>query len=97
MVTLLVLLPGTGSAVVLVIDAALVIEPAIAVGTTLSVNTPEAPDARLANVRVTPLVVVLSVPTLVVADTNVNPAALNASVNVTFCAVLGPPLPNAIT
>jgi hypothetical protein len=84
MVTLLVLLPGTGSAVVLVMVTALVMEPVIAVGTTLSVITPEAPDAKLAKVRVTPLVVVLSVPTLVVADTRVSPAALSASVSVTF-------------
>lgn len=96
-VTLLVLLAGVGSEVVLVMAAALVMEPAMAVATTLKVNVPEPPDARLANVSVTPPVVVMTVPELATALTNVRPAAVRESVNVTFCAVLGPALPNRIT
>lgn len=97
MVTLLVLLVGTGSAVVLVMDAALVMEPAMAVGTTLNVKTPDEPEARLARVSVTPLVLVLSVPTLATADTSDRPAALSESVSVRFCAVLGPLLAKLMT
>ena len=97
MVTLLVLLPGVGSAVVLVMVAALVMEPVAAVATTLRVNVPEPPDAKLANVSVTPPVEVLTVPELATALTNVRPAAASESVNVTFWAVLGPALPNRMT
>ena len=96
-VTLLVLLPGVGSAVVLVMAAALVMEPAMAVATTLSVKVPEPPDARLANVSVTPPVDVLTVPELATALTSVRPAAVSESVRVMFWAVLGPALPNRMT
>jgi len=82
---------------VLVIDATLVIDPVPEVATTVSVNVPPAPLARLANVNVTLLVLVLSVPELATAPTSVNPAALSESVRVRLCAVLGPELPNAMT
>lgn len=96
-VTLLVLLPGVGSAVVLVIAAALVMEPDTAVATTLKVNVPELPDARLAKVSVTPPVDVLRLPELVAALTSVRPAAVSESVSVRFCAVLGPALAKRMT
>lgn len=74
---------GVGSAVVLVIDAALVIDPLMAVGMTVSVRVPDAPEASVANVNVTPLVEVLNVPLLATAVSSVRPAALSESVKVT--------------
>ena len=96
MVDVLVLLAGVGSAVVLVMNAALVIDPACEVGMTVRTSVPEPPEARLANVSVTPLVEVLNVPLLATAVSSVNPAALKESVSVTFWAVLGPALPKRI-
>lgn len=68
---------------VLVIDAALVIDPLMAVGMTVSVRVPDAPEASVANVNVTPLVEVLNVPLLATAVSSVRPAALSESVKVT--------------
>jgi len=96
-VDVLVLLLVSGSAVVLVMPTALVMEPVSAVGITVSVMTPLPRAARLAIVSVTPAVVVLRVPELATAVTRVNPAALSESVSVTFAAALGPEFPYAMT
>lgn len=69
----------------------------MAVATTLKVNVPEPPEARLAKVSVTPPVDVMTVPELATALTKVRPAAVRESVSVTFCAVLGPALPKRMT
>ena len=86
------MLAGTGSAVVLVIWMALVIEPPTWLTCTVRVMEPPAPLARLARVTVRKLVEVCKLPTLVVALIKVRPAALRASVIVRLAAALGPPL-----
>ena len=89
--TALVLLPGTGSAVVLVPVAVLVTEPALAVTVAVSTKVKVWLIARLAVVAVTPPVLVpLSTPLVTGVPDRDRP--LSASVKVTLSAVLGPKL-----
>ena len=89
--TALVLLPGTGSAVVLVPLAVLVTEPELAVTVAVSTKVKVWLIAKLAVVAIAPVVLVLnSVPLLTGVPARLKP--LSASVSVTFSAVLGPKL-----
>ena len=90
MVLVAVLLAVLGSAVVLVMLTALVIEPAPALTCTVRVNVPLAPLARLALVTVSAPLLVLKLPVLACALNSVRPAAVRLAASVTLAAVLGP-------
>ena len=89
--TVLVLLPGVGSAVVLVPLAVLVTEPVLAVTVAVSTRVKVWLIAKLAVVAVAPLgPELLSTPLVTGVPDRLKP--LRASVSVTFSAVLGPKL-----
>ena len=97
MVLVAVLLLGVGSAVVLVMLTALVMEPAPELTCTVNVIVPEPVLDRLANVSVRAALLVLSVPVLACALSRVSPAAVRLSVTVTEAALLGPAFAKVIT
>ena len=89
--TVLVLLPGVGSAVVLVPLAMLVTEPVLAVTVALTISVKVWLIARLAVVAAALAPAIVVVPLLPEALIRLSPA-LRMSVSVTLSAVLGPKL-----